>query len=138
MSGAEAAASAAPGRCAVVVGHGRLAEGLLSALARVAGDQDNVWAVSNDGLGREELVGAVRTTVEERAAGREVILFSDMGGGSCGQACRRLLADQVVRAVFFGVNLPLLIEFVFLQNQPFETLLAAMVSKGRNALGVER
>lgn len=122
----------------MVVGHGQLAEGLLSALTRVAGAQENLWAVSNDGLGREELVATVRAMVEERAAGRDVLLFSDMSGGSCGQACRRLLADQAVRAVFFGVNLPLLIEFVFLQDEPFDTMVAAMVSKGRNALGMER
>jgi len=124
--------------CGVVVGHGQLAEGLLSALTRVAGAQENLWPVSNDGLGREELMAAVRSIVEERAAGRDVLLFSDMGGGSCGQASRRLLADGIVRAVFFGVNLPLLIEFVFLQEEPFDTMVAAMLSKGRNAVGMER
>jgi mannose/fructose-specific phosphotransferase system component IIA len=126
------------GLCGVVVGHGKLSEGLLSAVARVAGPQDNLWAVSNDGLGREELMAAVRSTVEEHAAGREVVLFSDMGGGSCGQACRRLLADGVVRAVFYGVSLTLLVEFIFLQDQPFDTMVAAMVSKSRNAIAVDR
>jgi len=138
MSDSEIQREPGPGRCGVVVGHGELAEGLVSALARVTGAQDNVWSVSNDGLGREELIAAVRSKVEERAGGREVLLFSDMSGGSCGQACRRLLADRVVQAVFFGVNLPLLIEFVFLQDQPFDAMLAAMVSKARDALGVER
>lgn len=128
----------APRLCAVVVAHGELAEGLLSGLARVAGAQDNVWAISNDGLGREELLARVRSAVEEHAAGREVLLFSDMSGGSCGQACRRLLADRTVRAVFYGVSLPLLVEFVFLQDQPFDTMVAAMVSKSRNAITVDR
>lgn len=118
--------------------HGPLAEGLLSALARVAGRQDNLWAVSNDGRGRDELVEIVRSTIEVQGAAREAFLFSDMSGGSCGQACKSLLDDGVVRAVLYGVNLPLLIEFVFLQEEPFETLLAAMVSKSRNAIGVMR
>lgn len=126
------------GLCGVVVGHGRLAEGLLSALARVAGTQESLWAVSNDGLGRDQLEAAIRTSIEERAESREAVLFSDMSGGSCGQACRRLLADGVVRAVFYGVNLPLLVEFVFLQEQPFDTMVAAMISKARGALAVER
>lgn len=127
----------APRLCGVVVAHGDLAQGLLSGLARVAGAQDNLWAVSNDGLGRDELMARVRSTVEEHAAGREAVLFSDMGGGSCGQACRKLLADRVVRAVFYGINLPLLVEFVFLQDQPFDTMVAAMVSKARNALAAD-
>jgi PTS system mannose-specific IIA component len=125
-------------RCGVVVAHGPLAEGLLSALARVAGPQENLWGLSNEGLARDALVEAVRNSIESRGRGREVFLFSDMIGGSCGQACKRLLAEGVVRAVFYGINLPLLIEFVFLQEQPFETMIAATVSKSRAALGVER
>ncbi len=127
-----------PGRCGVVVGHGRLAEGLVSALESVAGAQPNLWAVSNEGRGREELEAVVRTVVAEHAAGRDVVLFSDMSGGSCGQACRRLLAERIVRAIVYGVNLPLLVEFAFLQDQPFDTMMAAMLSKGKNAMGVDR
>jgi PTS system mannose-specific IIA component len=125
-------------RCGVVVAHGPLAEGLLSALARVAGPQENLWALTNEGLGRDELVEAIRSSIESRAGGRQVFLFSDLSGGSCGQACKRLLAEGRVRAVFYGINLPLLVEFVFLQDQPLETMIAATVSKSRAAVGVER
>ena len=128
----------APARCGVVVAHGELAEGLLSALVKVAGPQENLWPVSNEGLGREALFEALRTTIRERSVGRETFLFTDMGGGSCGQACRRLLAEGVVRGVVYGVNLPSLIEFVFLQGEPLDTMLAAIVSKSRSALGSER
>ena len=121
-----------------MVAHGELAEGLLSALSKVAGPQDNLWALSNDGLGREALVEAVRAVVLERAAGRETFLFTDMGGGSCGQISKRLLADGLVRGIVYGVNLPALIEFVFLQGEPLDTMLAAIVSKSRTALGAER
>jgi len=123
------------GRCGVVVAHGRLAEGLLSALERVAGKQDNLWAVSNDSLGGEELYAEIGALLEGRAAGREAYLMSDMDGGSCGQACRRLLADGRVRAAFFGVNLPLLFEFVFLDEEGPDAFVAAAVEKGRKALG---
>jgi mannose/fructose-specific phosphotransferase system component IIA len=125
-------------RCGVVVAHGPLAEGLLSALARVAGPQENLWALTNEGLARDALLEALRSSIESRSRGRQVFLFSDMSGGSCGQACKRLLAEGMVRAVFYGINLPLLIEFVFLQDQPVETMISATVSKSRAALGVER
>lgn len=121
----------------MVVAHGRLAEGFLSALARVAGPQDNLWAVSNEGLRTDQLTEEIEATLAEKGDGAEAFLFSDLGGGSCGQACRRLYEEGAVRAVFFGTNLPLLVEFVFLQNEPFDTLVAAMVSKSRKALGVE-
>lgn len=125
-------------RCGVVVAHGRLAEGLLSALERVVGPQDSLWAVSNDDLGAAELTAAVEEIVRERSAGREAVLFSDLDGGSCGQACRRLFDGEVVRAVFFGTNLPLLVEFVFLQGRPFDEFADAMVEKGRRAIGLRR
>lgn len=123
-------------RCGVVVAHGRLGQGFLTALERVMGHQDNVWTVSNEGMGGEELEREIQGLLAERGAGREAILFSDLDGGSCGQACRRLLASGAVRAVFYGINLPLLIEFVLLQDESFETLAAAVLAKSRDALGI--
>ena len=125
-------------RCGVVVAHGQLAEGFVSALAHMAGPQSNVWGVSNEGRDGETLAAEIAAGLASRGAGCEAILFSDLDGGSCGQACRRLLADGIVRAVFFGINLPLLIEFVFLQESSFETLEAALLAKSRQALGVHR
>lgn len=124
------------GRCGVVVAHGRLGEGLLSALTRVAGSQDNLWSVSNDERDTESLMSEIESLIAERGLGRETILFSDLDGGSCCQACRRLLASDSVRAVFYGVNLPLLIEFVFLQDLPFDEFCRALLEKSRGALGV--
>ena len=124
------------GRCGVVVAHGRFAEGLLSALSRVAGEQDSLWALSNEGLGGADLEARIAALLEDRCAGRDAYLLSDMEGGSCGQACRRLLAKGTVKAVLYGVNLPLLVEFVFLQDESFERFVTAAVEKGRRALGV--
>ena len=123
------------GRCGVVVGHGRFAEGLLSALSVVAGEQEHLWALSNQGRDGVELEADIAGILAERGAGREAYLLSDMDGGSCGQACRRLLASGSVRAVFYGVSLPLLIEFVFLQDEPFERFVDDTVEKSRRALG---
>ena len=120
----------------MVVAHGRLAEGLLSALSRVAGEQDSLWALSNEGLGGADLEAEIAATLEERCAGRDAYLLSDMEGGSCGQACRRLLAKGTVKAVLYGVNLPLLVEFVFLQDESFERFVTSAVEKGRRALGI--
>jgi PTS system mannose-specific IIA component/PTS system mannose-specific IIB component len=120
----------------VIVAHGGLAEGFLSALTRVAGPQENLWPLSNEALSGEALMTRIEELLDERAGGREVFVFTDLDAGSCGLAGRRLLADERVRAVFFGVNLPLLIEFVFLQAEPLEKLVPVMIAKSRAALGV--
>ena len=123
-------------RCGVVVAHGRMAEGLLSALERVVGEQSNLWAVSNDGRPSDRVAAEIRALLEERAGGRDAYLFSDLEGGSCCQAGNRLLADGVVRAVFNGVNLPMLVEFTFLDELAHDAFVEAMVEKSRGALGV--
>lgn len=123
------------GRCGVVVGHGRAAEGLLSALTQVAGEQPNLWAVSNQGRGGDELEAEILRLLDAHGAGRDAYLLSDMDGGSCGQACRRLLAQGRVRAVLFGVNLPLLVEFAFLPELPSDQFVTVAVEKSRKALG---
>ncbi|HET6638848.1 MAG TPA: hypothetical protein VFH82_08720 [Gemmatimonadota bacterium] len=125
------------GRCGVVVAHGRLADGLISALSRVAGEQDSVWALSNEGLSGADLEAKITALIEDRCAGRDAYLLSDMEGGSCGQACGRLLAKGTVKAVLYGVNLPLLVEFVFLREESFDRFVTAAVEKGRRALGVQ-
>lgn len=125
-------------RCGIVLAHGDLGAGLLSALSRVAGPQSNLWALSNEGLGYEAIAAKVKRLVDECAQGRETILFSDLGGGSCGQACQRLLSDEIVDAVFYGVNLPLLVEFVFLQEEPWDEFTAKMLEKSRQAIGVSQ
>lgn len=123
-------------RCGVVVAHGDLATGLLSALTRVAGSQPNLWALSNEGLSADALLDALRALLDERAGDREVFLFADLDGGSCGRACHRLMEDGRVRAIFYGINLPLLIEFVFLGAEPTEKLIPLMLAKSRNGIGV--
>jgi mannose/fructose-specific phosphotransferase system component IIA len=122
----------------VVVAHGHLAEGLLSGLARVAGEQDHLWALSNDGRSREALADDLRSIIAERSEGREAYLFVDLGGGSCGQVASQLVDEGTVRAAFFGTNLPLLIEFVFLADLPADAFVAAMVEKSQSAIGVRR
>ena len=123
-------------RCGVIVAHGELAEGFVSALTRVAGPQKNLWALSNEGLSGEALLESLRSLLDERAGDRDIYLFVDLDGGSCGRICHRMLEDERVRAVFFGINLPLLIEFVFLEEQPHEKLVPLMLNKSRAAVGV--
>ena len=124
------------GKCGVVVAHGRMAEGLLTALERVVGEQANLWAVSNDGRACDAVTEEIRALLAERADGRDAYLFADLEGGSCCQAGNRLLAEGAVRAVFHGVNLPVLIEFTFLDRLPHEDFVEALVEKSRGALGV--
>ena len=122
----------------VVVAHGGLAEGLCPVSRAWRASREICWPLSKPGLGGEEgwrSGSAPSSTSAARAVG---ISLSDMDGGSCGQACRRLLASGSIQAVFFGVNLPLLVEFAFLRDEPFERFMTMAVDKARAALGAHR
>lgn len=115
----------------IVVAHGLMAQGLVDAVRRIAGDAaDALDPLSNEGKGPDEL----RAELEAMAGGGPVVVFADLVSGSCALAafssCRRMHD----RAVVCGVNLPVLLDFVFHTELPLEELVPRLVSKGREGI----
>lgn len=116
----------------VVVAHGAMAEGMVDAVRRIAGGAADVLVpLSNEGRGPKELQDALR-----RVGGRgPVVVFADMHSGSCGMAayasCRDCGRPQVV---ICGVNLPVLLDFVFHQEMPLDELVPRLLEKGRDGI----
>ena len=81
----DAARPAAP--VAVVAGHGDLAAGLVSAVGQITGRGDLLLPMSNRGLGPAEIEAALR---EALASGTVRAVFTDLSGGSCTMAARRV------------------------------------------------
>lgn len=115
----------------LVVSHASLAEGMVQSVSRIAGLEDGVLrAVSNEGCGPEALQKAVAA---EMGAG-PVIVFTDMPSGSCAFAARRLTLDRPDTAVVCGVNLPMLLDFVFHRDLALPELVDRLVNKGKAAI----
>lgn len=115
----------------LVVSHSSLAEGMVRSVLQIAGvGDDALVAVSNEGCGPDTLQGRVRDAVGSGAA----IVFTDMPSGSCAMAARRLTADRADVAVVCGVNLPMLLDFVFHRDLPLPALVERLVSKGKSAI----
>jgi PTS system N-acetylgalactosamine-specific IIA component len=93
---------------AIVLGHGRVAEGLVSAVERITGITDRFVALSNEGLGTSEIEALLRERME--ATGARVV-FTDLPAGSCNFAACRLLRVRADIIVVTGVNLPALLHF---------------------------
>ncbi len=93
---------------AIVLGHGRVAEGLVSAVERITGITDRFIALSNEGLGTSEIEAMLRERME--ATGARVV-FTDLPAGSCNFAACRLLRVRADIIVVTGVNLPALLHF---------------------------
>ncbi len=93
---------------AVVLGHGQLAHGLVSAVHAITGLGSRFLPLSNDGLGAAEIEARLREALD--ATGARVI-FTDLPAGSCNFAACRLLRDRRDVVVVTGANLPALLHF---------------------------
>ncbi|MGH7459117.1 MAG: PTS sugar transporter subunit IIA [Longimicrobiaceae bacterium] len=115
----------------VIVAHASLAQALVRAAQRVAGaDQDSLRWLSNEERGPEALERAVRET----AGQGPVVLFTDLPSGSCTFAARKVFAGRDDVAVICGVNLPVLVDFLFHRDLPLDELVERLIEKGRAGL----
>ncbi len=116
----------------VIVCHGLLARALVDATAQISGIADALVPVSNSGCDRGDLEARV-----EAAVGTEpTLVFVDMASGSCLFAVlRRLRARDNVRVVT-GVNLAMLLDFVFHRDLSPDEAAKRAVEIGEKAIKV--
>ena len=93
----------------VVVCHGPLAGALVQAAEQISGLSGVLVPVSNTGCDR----GALEERVISAVGGRPAVVFVDLASGSCLVAVlKRLRTEEQVKVVT-GVNLAMLVDFVF-------------------------
>ena len=115
----------------VVLAHGVMAKGLVDAVARISGvGEEALKAVSNDGKSPEVL----HSEVDDLLGRGPVIIFTDLPSGSCALTARICCRGGVEEAVVFGVNLPILLDFVFHRDLPLEELVPRLLEKGRESI----
>jgi len=93
---------------AIVLGHGTIAAGMVSAVERITGRGARLHPLSNDGLGGPEILALLRETM--RATGATV-LFTDLPAGSCSTAAVRAVHERPGAVLVMGANLPALLYF---------------------------
>ena len=115
----------------VVVAHGPMARAMVEAVRRIAGDTaDSLLPLSNDGKSPTQL----RDELDDAMADDPVIVFTDLLAGSCGLAALSSCRDRARRVVVAGVNLPMLLDFVFHTEMPIDDLVARLVERGRESI----
>ncbi|MFQ6045065.1 MAG: PTS sugar transporter subunit IIA [Gemmatimonadales bacterium] len=93
----------------VLVSHGDVAQALAAAVHQITGETDALVPISNRNLGLERL----QETVVEAIGPGPAVVFVDMPAGSCLQAVLRGVKGRTDVAVVAGVNLPMLLDFVY-------------------------
>ena len=100
----------------ILVGHGKLADGMLDAVAGITGSREGLTPVDNGIMTPEALEEHVEALVGDGPS----VVFVDLPSGSCAFVARRLQYRHPRVAVVCGVNLPLLLDFVFHRTLPLE------------------
>jgi mannose/fructose-specific phosphotransferase system component IIA len=116
----------------VVLAHASLAAGLVASVRAISGaDEEALVALTNEGCGPETLQARLNGALPE---GAPAIVFTDLGSGSCAFAARRISLDRPDTGIVTGVNLPLLLDFVFHRELPLGQLVDRLVDKGRSGI----
>jgi mannose/fructose-specific phosphotransferase system component IIA len=93
----------------VVVCHGALAGALVQAAEQISGLPGALVPVSNTGCDRDTLEDRVMAALD----GRSAVVFVDLASGSCLFAVLKRLRTEPSVKVVTGVNLAMLVDFVF-------------------------
>ncbi len=116
----------------IVVAHAELAGALVEAAERISGIEGVLQPVSNDGLSPDSLHRELIHRIDKSPA----ILFADLASGSCAFGCHAVARGRSSVAVVTGVNLPMLIDFLFNREMELEPLAERVLEKGRAGLTV--
>jgi mannose/fructose-specific phosphotransferase system component IIA len=98
----------------VVVCHGELARAMIGAAEQISGVTSALIPVSNTGCDRNTLEERVLAAV----AGRPAVVFVDLASGSCLFAVLKRLRSETSVKVVTGVNLAMLVDFLFHRALP--------------------
>src|SRR5437773_12506926 len=93
----------------IVVSHAAVAQSLVAAVAAIAGVEDALVPVSNEGCDGRALADRLTAAI----GGKPAVLFVDLPGGSCLTGAARYARGKPDLAVVTGVHLAMLLDFVF-------------------------
>jgi mannose/fructose-specific phosphotransferase system component IIA len=115
----------------VLLSHGNLAEGMVDAVRSITDlDEGVLTAMSNQGQSPQRLADQVDALV----GNEPVVVFTDLGSGSCALTAQLTCRNNRRRAVVFGMNLPMLLEFVFHRELSVAQLVPRLLQKGKEGV----
>jgi len=115
----------------ILFAHGLMAGGMVDAVHAISGcGEDALVALSNQEGGPEVL----RLRLAALAKPGPCIVFTDLKASSCSTLALVALREGAVQAVVQGVNLAMLLDFVFHRELPLAELVPRLVEVGRGAV----
>lgn len=112
------------------MGHGTVAGALVAAAEEITGIRGILVPVSNTNCDRATL----EERVVEAIADREALVFVDLPSGSCFHASLRRMHGHEGIHVVTGVNLAMLLDFLFHRNDALMGAASRAVTTGARAI----
>lgn len=116
----------------VIVSHAGLAQSLVMAVEAITGVRDALVGISNDGCDS----GALTERIRGAMGAGPVVVFVDLPGGSCLTGAVRTARTQGQAAVVTGVNLAMLLDFVFHRDTSAPEAARRAVEAGGRAIRI--
>jgi mannose/fructose-specific phosphotransferase system component IIA len=123
--------------CGIVATHGNLGRELIRTAERIAGPQQELVFISNEGLSVDAFTSFVKERLNQCTSATGVVIMTDVPGGSCTLACRRIRRDGGPAWIVTGVNLPMVLAFLqYRDSMEAEQLVKAVAERGAKAIEV--
>jgi fructoselysine and glucoselysine-specific PTS system IIA component len=107
-------------RYILLASHGRLAEGMLQTVEMIMGAQRDIWTLSAYVEEQADLHSQIREVLQKLGEDDELIVVSDIFGGSVNNEFMNTLEDKRIHLIA-GMNLPLVIELITLKHIEMDT-----------------
>lgn len=103
----------------ILISHGYFAKYAMDSAEMIIGKQDNYKVISvTDDKDLEDVIKELEDSYNALSNGREVIVLTDIFGGTpCNAASRLILSGKKVTA-YTGFNLPVLLELLLNRDKP--------------------
>jgi fructoselysine and glucoselysine-specific PTS system IIA component len=112
----------------IIASHGNFSSGIKSALDIIIGRMENVFIIDAYVDGNDTIEEALRTVLANVQEKDELVVFSDLMGGSITNQVLRFALKENVH-IISGMNLPLLIDIILADaDTPIETVIENGIS----------
>jgi fructoselysine and glucoselysine-specific PTS system IIA component len=112
----------------IIASHGNFSSGIKSALDIIIGKMENVFIIDAYVDGNDTIEEALRTVLANVQEKDELVVFSDLMGGSITNQVLRFALKENVH-IISGMNLPLLIDIILADaDTPIEAVIENGIS----------
>ena len=95
----------------LLITHGSMAEGMVSSIRMLIGEQENFnYVTFAEDMGQDELKELLDAKITDVSAEKQYLIMCDIKGGTPFNVASRYSFKNDNVSVFYGVNLPVLVE----------------------------